>query len=404
MSTKSIQAFLGKLAANLAAAVGVMVLFDLGAYLLISKEGIPTLPSYKNLGNKLNLKEALRIYPRHYHIADSQMGFDIAPNQPRTDFVIPDKKLAIFSNALGCMDHHTTSEIRQAPSYEYITGDSFTWGYADYDAKYPTVYEAQTGRMVVKCGLTHSGQAHQFDKFQKVVKIIGHYPKRVIIGYFENDVVNDYAYPHTTIIEGFQVDTAQVNSRYQLVQRNLSQVRKTILQSIDGIYVSPFEQLTAWIKTHSLSINLMEFGINTLLAGANELDLVSGTRLGNRNEDLSYSIYWLADNVGFDQNYLTLDITEPNRRAIDRWIKDARAHSYELLFVLIPTKGGFAQAPSYIGVQQFLQAQQVPFIDLAKVFSHTERAGEFFYWQHDGHLNNEGNTFVGNYLAKQYGN
>lgn len=407
MSIKSMRAFWVKVLVALAAGLIALVMFDLGAYILIPNEGFPIFPAYKNWSTRSKLNEAIRVYPRNYHVADSQMGFDIAPNQPATNFVMPDRTVSIFSNDLGCMDRHTLAEIKQAPSYEYITGDSFTWGYAEYDSKYPTMYEAQTGKIVAKCGVTHSGQAHQFDKFQQVVKRIGYYPKRVIIGYFENDVVNDFVYPHTTIIEGFQVDTAQVNSRYQLVPRDLNQVRKTILQSIDGMYDSSRERFLDWVRAHSLSVNLIAFGSNTLFAkNSGKQSSTSDPMQGNRSaadtiDTPLYSIYKLADNVGFDQNYLKLEITEPNRRAIRHWVKDAQEHSYELIFVLIPTKGGYAQLDSYQGLKQFLQEQPVSYIDLAKPFKESGKPAEYFYWKSDGHWNNEGNVFVGQYLAKQ---
>ena len=269
------------------------------------------------------------------------------------------------------------------------------------------MYEEQTGKMIVKCGVTHSGQAHQFDKFQKIVKKIGHYPKRVIIGYFENDVVNDYVYPHTTIIEGFQVDTQRVNSRYQLVPRDLNQVRKTILHSLDGVDDSSRERFLDWVRAHSLSVNLITFGANALFARkyreqSSTIDPMQGARSAADTIDTPlYSIYKLADNVGFDQNYLNLEITETNRRAIRRWVNDAQEHSYELIFILIPTKGGYAQPNSYQGLKQFLQEQTVSYIDLAKPFKESGKPAEYFYWKSDGHWNNEGNKFVGQYLAKQ---
>lgn len=401
------RAFWGKLLVAMAAGLLALVMFDLGAYILTPNEGFLIFPAYKNRSAEANLIEAIRSYPRNYHVADSQMGFDIAPNQPVTSFVMLDRTVRIFSNELGCMDRHILTEIKQASSYEYITGDSFTWGYADYDSKYPAVYEEQTGKMIVKCGVTHSGQAHQFDKFQKIVKKIGHYPKRVIIGYFENDVVNDYVYPHTTIIEGFQVDTQRVNSRYQLVPRDLNQVRKTILHSLDGVDDSSRERFLDWVRAHSLSVNLITFGANALFARkyreqSSTIDPMQGARSAADTIDTPlYSIYKLADNVGFDQNYLNLEITETNRRAIRRWVNDAQEHSYELIFILIPTKGGYAQPNSYQGLKQFLQEQTVSYIDLAKPFKESGKPAEYFYWKSDGHWNNEGNKFVGQYLAKQ---
>lgn len=385
-------------------AIFTIGLFDICAYLLVSDERVFALPFYRNRSHYLNIKEAVRLYPRHYHIADLQMGFDIALNQSATDFVMQDKTVTIFSNELGCMDHHNLAQIQQAPSYEYITGDSFTWGYADYDSKYPTVYEALTGKMVVKCGITHSGQAHQFEKFKRVVNVIGYYPRRVIVGYFLNDVINDYLYPHTTVVEGFQVDRMQVDTAYQIVSRDLSEVRKTILQNRGGVYPSSTDHFLVWIAAHSLSYNLLRFGKNQVTAWihyqglSNSINRESAQGLGNQ------SIYRLSDHVDLDQRYLTQKTTEANRQAITRWVNDAKIHSYELIFLLIPTKGEYAKTPAYPGLETYLKEQGVRYIDLAKAFGKTGEPAEKFYWQHDGHWNNEGNVFVSNYLAKELGN
>lgn len=376
-------------------AIGVTLgLFDLGAFVFTPKTGLVVFPAYKGVGARLSLQEAIRAYPRNYHIPDEQMGFDIAPNQPPTDFVMPDKTVTIFSNELGCMDRNTLTLIQHAPSYEYITGDSFTWGYADYDAKYPSVYEIQANRVVAKCGITHSGQAHQFEKFQRVVKAIGHYPNRVIIGYFENDVINDYLYPHTTVIEGFQIDTVRVDDRYQVVQRNLGEVQNTILQSIEGKFNGTYKNLLHWMQTYSLSINLLSFGVQK-----------ASSPINTETHSIRplFNFYRLAHNVGIDQSYLSLPITEANRRAIARWASDAKAHSYELVFLLIPTKGGYAQSSSYPGLKEYLRGQQIRYINLATQFQQSGKSVDHFYWEHDGHWNNEGNTYVGNYLSQVLG-
>ena len=376
-------------------AIGITLgLFDLGAFVLTPKTGLGAFPAYKGIGARLSLQETIRAYPRNYHISDEQMGFDIAPNQPSTDFVMPDKTVTIFSNELGCMDRNTLPLIQHAPSYEYITGDSFTWGYADYDVKYPTIYEKQSHKVIAKCGITHSGQAHQFEKFQRVVKAIGHYPKRVIIGYFANDVINDYLYPHTTILEGYQVDTVRVDDHYQVVRRNLKEVQDTILQSMEANGSFGYTKMLHWLQTYSLSFNLLSLSVQMA-----SMPLNSKSPL---HRPLN-NFYRLADHVDFNQSYLLQPITQANRRAIARWASDAKAHSYELVFLLIPAKGGYAQTPSYVGLQAYLREKNIRYIDLAGPFQRSGKSVDHFYWAHDGHWNNEGNTYVGQYLSEVLG-
>lgn len=317
------------------------------------------------------------------------------------------------------MDHLTLSDIQHAPSYEYITGDSFTWGYADYASKYPKVYEALTGKMVVKCGITHSGQAHQFDKFSQVVKAIGHYPKRVLIAYFENDVINDYVYPHTTVIEGFQIDRYEVDGRYRLYERDLHQIRSVIFTSIQepGIYPTArkvhrtndqvVEYAKKWLLKYSLSTNLIKYGFDQIsqavpmtIKGKELISSIPSKSLLS-GDSTRYSIYKLSEQVRFDDEYRTMKITQSNRRAIMHWAEDARKHAYELTIMIIPNKGSFNQEKLYAGFELFLREQEIPYLNMAKAFHDSNKPVDYFYWPNDGHWNDLGNEFVGAYLAKQ---
>ncbi len=212
------KATIGIFAAGLVISVGV-VCFDVLAYFFVPQDWLEFVPYYRAELQPRKLPAHARGYPRGYFRADEQLGFDIQEDINDAVHVFPEASVQIFSNDIGCFDRNRLEDFQQSGSFDYFAGDSQTWGYANYESKFPTVYETKTGRMSAKCGVTHTGQLHQYDKFKKIVSLIGRYPKRVFVGYVGNNPSNDFAYPHTTVIEGFQVDTVEVDGT-TLVKRD----------------------------------------------------------------------------------------------------------------------------------------------------------------------------------------
>ena len=118
-------------------------------------------------------------YPRGYFAANEKRGFDIALDVPPTEFEYVEGRIQIFSNKYGCFDRTTSFD----GPYVLLLGDSYTWGYADYDAKWGTLLERKLGMPVAKCGVTHTGQRHQLSKAMDVAAAIGHPPKLVVVGH-----------------------------------------------------------------------------------------------------------------------------------------------------------------------------------------------------------------------------
>ena len=61
---------------------------------------------------------------------------------------------------------------------------------------------------VLNCGVAHTGQFHQLSKMKEIVG--SKPPKYIVVGFFENDLANDYFFPHSRIVEGFMVDDVSV--------------------------------------------------------------------------------------------------------------------------------------------------------------------------------------------------
>jgi hypothetical protein len=360
-----------------------VIAIDLITYIASPSKGISFVPAYKKDRFQEKLKEAIHYFPRGYNVADPVMGFDIAKNVAPVAFNMADGSFPIFSNDIGCFDHHTLNEIQKAKSYDYFAGDSFAWGYGNYEQNIPSTYEKLSGRFTVKCGIIHSGQKHQFEKFQRTVKLIGSQPKRVILTFYENDVANDYAYPHTTVIEGYEVDTYKFDTgQFQLVPRDMNQIRQDILAGIDPKAQSINTQIDAWLDGYSLVWNLSKIGFKQA-----------------KGKDLT-TIYGISEgvNYGKDKGYGTADVSKKNREGLDLWINDSKKHKYELIIILIPPKLHHANTNFYGGLRDYLTEKKVRFYDLTEPFSESKKRSEELYWLNDGHLNNDGNTFVGNYL------
>ena len=384
---------LKKLAKNCAIIFAVVICtlisVDLIAYLASPSQGMSLVPAYKKDRFQEKLKEAIHYFPRGYNIADPVMGFDIAKNVAPVAFNMADGSFPIFSNDIGCFDHHTLAEIKAAKSYDYFAGDSFAWGYGNYEQNIPSTYEKLSGRFTVKCGIIHSGQRHQFEKFQRTIKLIGHPPKRVILTFYENDVANDYAYPHTTVIEGYEVDTYKFDpGQFQLVPRNMSQIKQDILAGINPKTQSANTQLDAWLDGHSLVWNLLKIGVKE--ANGKELATIYGISEGV--------------NYGKDKGYGTADVTKKNREGIDLWINDAKTQKYELVMILIPPKLHHSNTNFYTGLHDYLTTKNTHFFDLSEPFNTSKKRSEELYWLNDGHLSNDGNLFVGKYMSKVLSN
>ena len=362
-----------------------VVLIDVATYLLSPNQGIQLIPDYKKNRFQENLNKAVHYFPRGYNNPDPIMGFDIARNVAPVVFNMADGSFPIFSNDIGCFDHHTLGEIKSVGAYDYFGGDSFAWGYGNYEQNIPSTYERESGRFTIKCGIIHSGQRHQFEKFQRIVKLIGRQPKRVILTFYENDVANDYAYPHTTVIEGFEVDTYKFNAeQFQLIPRDMAEIKKVILAGLNPSSQTLLTRIDALLDKYSLSWNLFKVGLKQ--AKGKELATIYGISEGV--------------NLSKDKGYATADVTKKNRDGLDLWINDAKKNKYELILVLIPPKLHHTNSNFYGGLRDYLAENNVRFYDLTEPFNASKKRAEELYWLNDGHLHNDGNTFVGNFLAK----
>lgn len=334
---------------------------------------------------------ALPIRLRNYYLADDALGFDIKPNVSPRVFSFADHSTRIFSNELGCYDRRSASDLPK--SYDYFAGDSFTWGFASYNQKFPVIYEKESGRAALKCGVSNTGQAHQFEKFKNTVSKIGRYPETVFVGFFANDPADDLAHPHTTVIDGLSISSVVYEkNQKQFTKRSIDDMRASINRNIGEVRNSQTllgtgSKLKLQIRRYSLTANL----VNVL----RKKILVSLGRFPHAGINL------LQQHYSIESDYRNNTYTENNRAVIKKWALDSRVNGYNIVFVVIPSKSDALRPDFARDFLAFLKDQNINYLDVQAAFEKSPEDPRSLYWFHDGHLNNKGNFFLGDLIANK---
>lgn len=392
-------------------AVATLVVIDLLAYLALPENnGLTSVaPAYRHTkelrDGVLNAGALTRGYPQHYHVADDTLGFDIAPDAEGLAQIDNGRyQYRAFSNDLGCFSRHQRADYRTGRPYVYFAGDSFTWGYAAYVSKFATVWEELTGSLAAQCGISHSGQRHQFDKFNRVVAAIGVMPAVVVVGFNGNDPTNDAAYPHTTVVEGYLVDTVVVKNG-RLVRRDRAQLERAVelrVRELKAANSSRRGRIVNFFKVYSLSANILNRALDSGAAAVRRMT----TKPGSAPMEHAAPYDPGRDNV---YRYFTPDDTQhryagdvkadANKAAILRWRDHAAQNGYRLIFLLIPLKESFGDRTYFAQVTSWMSANGVQFIDLTTAVMQSGMSRDELYWQFDPHFNEAGNRMIGRYLA-----
>ena len=314
----------------------------------------------------------------------------------------------IWSNSLGCFDtEHANSE-----EYVYLTGDSYTWGYAPFEQKFGTIVEKLTGTPIFKCGVLHTGQQHQYEKFVEIVERIGILPKAIIVQYCANDIANDHAYPHSTVIDGWLVDNVYLTRDDNLTRISDEEIRKRIEERLLGFRLEAedrslearniwWEKARWFLKEYSLSSHLVKSLIDKrsvatpvsretpLLRAMEYLDKDSTGHWIDRME--RHGQYWYVDNSK----------AVKNQQAILAFQAFAVDNHIPLILVLMPFDEVYANTHYYAELRNFLTAHGIRFLDLTRSFAQAQWSPGALYWRHDGHLSPKGNQIVADILINE---
>ena len=358
-----------------AATVAALVLagviaFDLAAYFAFPRLVQRVEEDYAS-GVGYETWRNMRLVPP-YRGSDSR-GFDIVPGvrtyawHAGTDIPVYE----IWGNSVSCFDDEPPPGT---PPDIYLAGDSFTWGYAPYEAKFGTIIERETGLLVYACGVPHTGMRHQFDKFLETAESFPGWPALVIVNVFNSDIANDFAFPHTWVVDGVWVEGAHLTREKAEAQaRRLTPEQKAAASG----------RLRYYLKTYSATANILNTAKRILL--------------GQRLSPPSIPEYYDPATYPIED-----EIAEPHRKVVRQWIAHAREHGYELRFALIPHEPAIG-TDVYAAYRRFLAEAGAVAWDFE---AHVRDAGlepESLYWKRDFHFSPEGNAAYAAFLMDRLG-
>jgi hypothetical protein len=376
--------------------LGASTILAMDALLYVTlPESVATLmPGYRQQQGPLGVL-------RDYFQAHPERGYDIAPKRSTRHFFFGGPPYPVWSNSLGCFDRDWTIV---PGTYFYFAGDSFVWGFSPYESKFATIFEKKSGIATLKCGVPHTGQLHQFSKFKEIVATVGHYPKHVVVFYFDNDFANDYAYPHTTVVDGWPIETREIDRQGRLYNRTAEQIRNSIRARTreEDARQALLEKIKDVLRRYSAVAHLVNFAsaeMGTLFRRRAEAH--KQAQAGDHGGEARQHFHALVEQQEANgvYRYLDYDIATRNKEVLIAWARDAKTHNYALTFVLIPPKAFHAEPEYYRELRQFLEQHKIEYIDLSFEFKRRNLRVDDLYWARDPHFSVKGNEIVGNLLV-----
>lgn len=393
-----------------AALLAPVLFFDLGC-LIFARSRLKTLDSrYFSGFQSVQTRSSFdlgRGYPRGYFSADLAKGFDISKNTSKTLISAKPSESApyeVWGNSLSCFDE----DIQAGKKYSvYLAGDSFTWGYAPFESKFGQILEKNLGSHVASCGVSHTGQVHQFQKFKEVSASLGYYPALVIVNVYYNDIDNDLSHPHSSVIDGYLVDLVQpkvLNESTFCVERyshaevaervRRYQASRGDVNAALGLKTSLWQWITQPQRYSATFLLFREAlqRVNKNLAKAKACnDYVPLNPPGVYDAmDQLYAI------KPFHDYPLNSSIAAASRGAIEGWINHSEIHDYTLIFSLIDIGKPASFGESF---KNYIHAKG----GVAWVFGDALPSRDIDYWnslrwKNDGHFNVKGNLEYARYL------
>lgn len=335
-------------------------------------------------------------FPKFYFKPDPVKGYDIRENFKESEaYADRDRTYKIWSNEIGCFD----TPAKNIDNYVLLVGDSFTHAYADFQDKWGTWTESLLGYRILKSGVSGYGTKDELYKAKDIISKVKHPPKLIILGYFINDLQDDYLFPQITIIEGCRVFDRTLDKKTGEIFLRKDLKDEFHLWKKFGINHYPnnpyYVRTRYFFKKHSIIYNLVR--IVFFNAFLNPIEL-----------DLSYNDYpWIKN------------AWEKHFENLREFKKLAESCGARLLVVEIPTKYQVfsdrfdefkaidPEKPNRI-LSNFFQAEGIDFIDLLPYFKKEANADpdnknftpKILYWKYDAHWNKTGNHLAGLLVSK----
>lgn len=328
-----------------------------------------------------------RAYPQGYFLADPARGFDIRPGFVTQSHWVSGVTYHIWSNTLGCFDtEHDASE-----DYIYIAGDSMAWGFAPHETLFGTLLEKQLGMQVTNCGVPHTGQFHQLAKARELIARIGNPPKAIIVAHHPNDVCNDLAFPHSTVIDGWLVDNRRIlkmNDDWTAVERPIGELAALV----ESGAVAPRRNTTLKraifrLKVYSLSANIVSRAWSFLLRKTSIL------------EPPAPGFYDKGPCDGMKSASYQGPVFARNKEALLAFKKYAGEINAEFAVMLIPPSQEIRDKNYFAKLHKFFSENSIRSLDLTPAIEKAVREFVQIYYANDPHFTVHGNKAVADELA-----
>lgn len=332
---------------------------------------------------------------RYYYQFDPAKGFDIAPNVKGKLVSVDDRvEFDIWSNELGCFDEPYHGE----KSFILLVGDSFTHSFAPFPDMWGTRIEKLLHYRVLKCGVTGYGTYQELLKAKEIIAKVKNRPQLIIVGYFWNDLSDDYSFPDLTVVDGFLVNSTKYQDpKTDKIDAEKLTKKYTLWEKLfSGTYpLSVGEMITYYIDQHLIVMNLLNDALVRILPGKNNA-------FADPNKFLAFQ----------EEQPWTREVWKRHLQNLAAFKDLAAANQTNLLVVLIPTN---TQVYSFLAAHQgidlerpnkilgrFLKAQGIDYLDLLPLMrtyaDQTPRPcldpDKDLYWQHNSHWSIRGNHLV----------
>lgn len=337
-----------------------------------------------------------------YWVAHPERGFDIGENRRAVHWV-EGMTFEVWSNSMGCFD----VEHPAITDYVYFAGDSYTWGFSPFESKFGTAVERESLATILKCGVAHTGQQHQYEKLLDITEYLDVPPRALFVFFYYNDIANDYTHPHSTVMDGWQVDLVWLGSAGELILPTSDEIERRLLFRINEVESNLSQELSlsghvkATLRRYSLSANVGNFfwdGISERFTPPSPSNSSMNLNVANRPR----SFYELPQEHSGRVWYTENDYAIPNKQAITSIKSYSETNETELIFALVPPAKAANDVNWHSEVRQFLSEASIEYVDLAIRFKEKRMSSDELYWREDGHLNPDGNAAVAAILLEDF--
>ncbi len=331
-------------------------------------------------------------YTPGYFVAHESRGFEIQPNQRGKHYVHEIGAYDIWSNELGCYDHpYEPSDY--ANGFIYMAGDSFTWGYAEFFGHFAEQLETKINEPIMRCGVTNTGQRHQFEKFLEVAKKIGRWPRMVLVNYVANDMADDYAYPTSTVVDGWIVPKVELADDNAIIELSAAEIESRMTSALKKPESTFIRDLKTTLYRYSAVSNLLR----QIVHRTDTADKVAPATDAN-NKPSGRRGY---GQLNKDREYYPWDVIElslPNRQALMTWQEHANANGYQLVVSLLGYQNTQDIENYFSMMREDLKASGLDVLDASPALA-AHPAPLDLYLPIDGHFSAAGHAFYADFLA-----